>query len=99
MKERLITKFPDIFKDKLGQENRIEMPPVKLEVDTNGTTPFNCAVAQDVSVNFDQEGRRMIRSMLEAGIIKKVSISTDWCARCYFVNNKKQGKGSSLPCY
>ena len=92
MREYLIQKFSDIFTVELGPQDRMVIEPVKLEVQLEGVKPYHCQVATEVPFNFDKEARRMVASMLASGIIKEVSMSTEWFARGFFVG-KPGGEG------
>ena len=68
MKERLM-KFPEVFTDELGPEDRLDCKPVLLTVEKEGVKPFHFPVAMEVPANFDKEARRRIASMFTSGII------------------------------
>ena len=58
MKERLMKKFPEIFTDEFGPEERMDCEPVVLTVEEEGVRPFHFPVATEVIANFDKEARR-----------------------------------------
>ena len=63
---------------------------VQLEIKGDATAPFHCWSPATVSVHHEQEARRMVKSMVKAGIIEEVSWSTEWCSRGFFVEKPGQ---------
>ena len=63
MKNRLMEMFKDILCDELAKDDRIKVEPIKLDVRSEGVEPFHLAVSVGINANFDQEARRMVRSM------------------------------------
>ena len=68
--------------------------PVRLEMKSEGATPYHCWTPVEVNVNHEKEARIMIQSMVEAGIIEEVDRATEWCAMGFFV--EKPGTGGKL---
>ena len=85
-----MSEFEDVFTDELGESDRMRGDPVQLDIKTNAAAPYHCWSPAMVSVHHEEEDKRMVKSMVEAGIIEKVSWSTDWCSRGFFVEKPGQ---------
>ena len=69
------------FVDKLGPEDRIRVPPIKLEVDrrraeqirpTNHIKPYN------VPFHLRDQFQKEVMDMLDAKIIERCEVATEW---------------------
>ena len=83
VRNRLLARYDDIFTDKLGESDRMRGDPVQLEIKSNAATPYHCWTPAEVSANHEKEARRMVQSMVEAGIIEEVNRSNEWCSRFF----------------
>ena len=94
MRNKLLDLYEDVFTDELGETVKMRGDPVQLEVKSETATPYHCWTPVEVSANHEKEARRMVQSMVEAGIIKEVNRSTEWCAKGFFV--EKPGMDGKL---
>ena len=76
----LMEEFGDVFTDELGESDRMRGDPVQLDIKGDAAAPYHCWSPATVSVHHEQEARRMVKSMVKAGIIEEVSWSTEWCS-------------------
>ena len=85
LRNLLLSEFDDVFTDELGESDRMRGELVQLEIKPNAAAPYHCWTPATVSANHEKEARRMVQSMVEAGIIEEVSRSTNCCSRGFFV--------------
>ena len=84
LRNRLIKRFPTVFKSVLGPNDVIDVPPVVLELakdvePTYHQVPFD--VPHFLRVPADTE----LRNLLNAGVLERVEHPTDWCSKAFFV--------------
>ena len=86
LREKMICKYPESFVEKLGPNDRVICKPIKLEVNkrkaeqmrpTNHIKPF------DVTYHLRESFQREICDMLEAGIIERCEVSTQWNIKAF----------------
>ena len=64
-----LTKYADIFKDKIGKMDRVNIPPVKLQLDeTKNIPPVHITKPFDVAYHVRRPARKEFREMVEAEI-------------------------------
>ena len=79
LREKLIDKFSSQFVDKLGPDDRLAVPPIKLEVDKlkeEQTRPTNHIKPFDVPYHMREQFSQEIKDMLDAKIIERCERST-----------------------
>ena len=91
MRERLMTKYDDMFPDELGEMDRMKGNHLKLEVKSEGVTSYHCWTPVEVYVNYKKEARRMVQSMVNTGILEEVDRATKWCVRGFFAEKPSSG--------
>ena len=60
LKTKLMVEFGDVFKRDLGPDNRLNIPPVVVEVVDNPNTPYNCMPSIETAVK--EELSRLLKS-------------------------------------
>ena len=79
LRDKLVGKYSETFVDKLGPEDRISVPPIKLEVDKRKTEqmrPTNHIKPFDVPFHLREAFQKEVLYMLEAGIIQEWEVAT-----------------------
>ena len=79
LRERLINTFGSQFVDKLGPEDRIKVPPIKLELDRRRAEqirPTNHIEPYDVQFHLRDHFQKEVMDMLEAKIIERCEMAT-----------------------
>ena len=79
LRDMLVGKYSETFVDKLGPEDRISVPPIKLEVDKRKTEqmrPTNHIKPFDVPFHLREAFQKEVLYMLEAGIIQEWEVAT-----------------------
>ena len=85
MRERLIKKFPEIFKGSL-KESHMKMEPVKIQMKEDGKKYHKPATtAREVPIFYKHKAKEMIKNMIEEGIIEEVTKPTEYCSRATFL--------------
>ena len=96
LREKLIDKFSSQFVDKLGPDDRLAVPPIKLEVDKlkeEQTRPTNHIKPFDVPYHMREQFSQEIKDMLDAKIIERCEKSTKWNTKAFPV---EKGDGASV---
>ena len=86
LRENLIDRFSSQFVDKLGPEDRLSVPPIKLEVDKlkeEQTRPTNHIRPFDVPYHMREQFSQEIKDMLDAKIIERCERSTKWNTKAF----------------
>ena len=70
LKNKILRKYADVFKDKLDKTDRVNIPPVKLQIDeSRNIPPVHINKPFDVSYHMRKPAKEEFREMIEAGII------------------------------
>ena len=81
LRDKLVGKYSETFVDKLGPEDRISVPPIKLEVDKRKAEqmhPTNLIIPFNVPYHLFEAFKKEVFDMLEAGIIERCKVATAW---------------------
>ena len=83
-------KYADIFKDKLEKCDRVDIPPVKLEIaESINIQPVYINKPHDVSYHLRKPAREEFLEMINSGILVPSNDPSDWCSQAFPV--KKPG--------
>ena len=86
LRGKLIDRFSSQFVDKLGPEDRLSVPPIKLEVDKlkeEQIRPTNYVKPFDVPFHMREQFSQEIKDMLDAKIIERCERSTKWNTKAF----------------
>ena len=84
--DKLITKYKDCFKTKLGKYDRMNIEPVKLVLKNDyEIKPEYHSRPFDVPYHLRRAWEEEIGNALEAGILKPVDFPTDWASKAFGV--------------
>ena len=97
LRKRLLKDFRDVFKEELGQLDRLNVDPVKIELidGHEEVKPFNCMIPAETPRHLDSAARKELMKILAAGFLEEVYHPTDWCARSFYV--QKPGPSDQDP--
>ena len=77
MKEKITKKFKNSFATSLGPNDRMSIPPVKLEIDHEKLVlPVNHTRPYDVPSHLRSAWEREIKDAIEGGVLKPVDKAT-----------------------
>ena len=87
LKDKLLCKFADVFKKELTPQDRVHMPPVKLETTSVSSSirPLNCMTPIETPLHLRKAANRELQKILKAGMIERCHHPTEWCSRGFFV--------------
>ena len=81
---KILTKYADIFKDKIGKMDRVNIPPVKLQLDeTKNVHPVHVKKPFDVAYHLRRPARKEFREMVDAGIVMPNNEPSAWCSQAF----------------
>ena len=81
----LQAEFPDVFREKLGREDRMDCDPAELIMINEDVKPHYRGWAREIPAHYLEESKTMISDLLEAGIISEVTKTVSWCTQGFFV--------------
>ena len=84
--------FPEVFKEDLGREDRIEMEPIVVDLVSNHEDihVFHPTTGVEVPAYMQEAAKTELQRMLNAGMIEPISGYTENLSRGFFV--EKPGK-------
>ena len=92
LQKELMEEFSDIFKTELGPQDRLNVPPVKLQFKEGvEIRPVNHSTARETPLHLQSASMNELNSMISAGVLEPVTWPTDWATRGFFV--RKPGPG------
>ena len=83
LKEKILSKWKDIFKNKLDKSDRVSIPPVNLSlkpgsVPVYNSRPFDCPY--HLRRSYDEE----LKDMIDADLIEPMGLKeSPWCSRAF----------------
>ena len=85
LRDTILKNHHDIFKEKLGPEDRVNCPPVKLEIDhSRNIRPVKNSKAFDVPFHLRKSATAEFREMLKAGLVTETkNEASDWCSQAF----------------
>ena len=84
LKNKILRKYADIFKDKLDKTDRVNIPPVKLQIDeSRNIQPVHINKPYDVSYHMRKPAKEEFREMIKAGILVPNNEPSDWCSQAF----------------
>ena len=80
-----VENYHEIFKEKLGPENRVNCPPVKLEIDhSRGIKPVKNTKAFDIPIHLRKAATAEFSEMKKAGLIVETkNEASEWCSQAF----------------
>ena len=78
LKKQWLRDFPDVFKEDLEKEDRIDIAPIKIDLVSNHEDihVFNPKTAVDVPAYMEEASRKELAIMLKAGMIEQIEGNT-----------------------
>ena len=85
LREKILRKNKNNFKEKLRTNDRINHPPVKLNIDeSRGIKPVKNSKAYDIPLHLREPARKELLDMLEAGVIEAAEPeATGWASMAF----------------
>ena len=93
LRKRWIQDYPEIFKEVLGEEDRIEIEPVVFKR-KEGFENISChspTTPKEVSPYLEAAARKEIARMIKAGQLREVHDYTPYLSRGFFVEKHSEG--------
>ena len=93
IEEKILSNWGEVFKNKLGPQDRVNIEPVQLSLKP-GSVPVYSARPYDTPYHLRPAFDRELKDMLEAEILEPMGLKeSDWCSRSFPV---LKGDGSSV---
>ena len=83
LRKKILAKHSDIFKDKIGKNDRVNIPPVKLQLNDKDMQPVNVGKPFDVPYHLRRPARKEFREMVDAGIVVPNDEPSDWRSQAF----------------
>ena len=84
LRAKILKDNHDIFKDELGPEDRVNNPPVHLEVDpTRNINPVKAMKPYDIPWHLRQPATIEFNKMLKSGVLTENTAATEWCSQSF----------------
>ena len=85
LREKILRQHSHNFKEKLGPNDRINHPPIKLNIDhTRGIKPTKQSKAYQIPLHLYKPAQKEINEMLEAGVIEAAEPeATGWSSMAF----------------
>ena len=92
LKKAWLRDFPEVFKEDLGREDRIDIEPIVIDLVNNHKDihAFHPKTGVDVPAYMEEAARKELQRMLNAGMIEQIQGYTENLSRGFFV--EKPGK-------
>ena len=92
LKKAWLKDFPEVFKEDLGREDRINMEPIVIDLVDNHKDihVFHPKTGVEVPAYMDEAARKELQRMLNAGMLEPISGYCENLSRGFFV--EKPGK-------
>ena len=87
LKKAWLRDFPEVFKEDLGREDRINIEPIVIDLVPNHEDihVFHPKLAVDVPAYMDEAARRELQRMLSSGMLEPIEAYTENLSRGFFV--------------
>ena len=92
LRKQWLRDFSDIFKETLSKEDRLDVPPIKIDLvqGHQNIQTFKPKTPIEVSPYMEQAAKKELSRMVEAGMIEEIDYYTEHLSRGFFV--EKPGK-------
>lgn len=97
LRKALLREFSDVFTDTLGKDDRINAPPVKVDLikGHEEIKPFNCMVPSETPRYLESAAKTEFAKLMKAEHLEEVFHPTEWCSRAFWV--QKPGSSDDDP--
>ena len=87
LKKAWLRDFPEVFKEDLGREDRINIEPIVIDLVPNHEDihVFHPKLGVEVPAYMDEAARRELQRMLNAGMLEPIQGYTENLSRGFFV--------------
>ncbi len=92
----LKAEYPDVLREDLEEGKFMTGPPMRIHLREDvPVVPTRITTAPQIVKAYQAEGEKVLKELLESGVVRRVEGPTKWCARAKFVP-KPGGKGLRL---
>ena len=84
LKKRWLRDFSDIFKETLTREDRLNIPPIKIDLE-EGHQNIQTYKPMKVSPYMEPAAKKELSRMVEAGMLEEIDYYTEHLSRGFFV--------------
>ena len=89
LRGKILKNYHEVFKEKLGPEDRVNCPPVKLEiVHSRGITPVKNTKSFDIPIHLRKAANAEFSEMKKAGLIVETKNEASECCSQAFPRRK-----------
>ena len=96
LKQAWLRDFPEVFKEDLGKEDRIDMEPVVVDLipDHKKIKVFHPKTSTEVPAYLQKAAEKELKRMLEGGLLEETNGYTEHVSRGFFLWRRTQNLGS-----
>ena len=89
--QKLKKEYMDVLSDDLLtlKGKTLDTPPMKIQLNDEPVKPLRIVTARQIPLHLQEQANQKIKDLLEAGIIRPVTESTEWISPGHFVKEKK----------
>ena len=69
LRQKILNKHQETFKEKIGKNDRVNIPPVKLQLKDKDVQPVNVGKCFDVLSHLRRPAMKEFKAMVDAGIV------------------------------
>ena len=85
LKNEVLLKYPDVFKNELGPEDRIRCDPVRLTFNDKKIKSYNAMTAIEIPLHSQKAADNQLAKMLSVEVLEQQTKVTVWTARVFFL--------------
>merc|ERR1712215_22987 len=83
LRQKILKKYAGTFKEKLGKEDRVKIPPVKLHLKDTDVRPINVGKCFDIPIHLREPAKKEFVEMIDAGILVPHDKPAEWRSQSF----------------
>ena len=83
LRKKILAKHQEIFKEKIGKNGRVNIPPVKLQLKDKDVQPVNVGKCFDVPYHLRRPAIKEFKAMVDAGIVVPHDEPSEWRSQAF----------------
>ena len=83
LRQKILNKHQETFKEKIGKNDRVNIPPVKLQLKDKDVQPVNVGKCFDVPYHLRCPAMKEFKAMVDAGIVVPHDEPSEWRSQAF----------------
>ena len=84
LRQNILKKYHDVFKDRLDPTDRVNIDPVHLVVDKScNIQPVQATKPYYIPFHLLEPARKEFKEMLRSGVLTETTEATEWCSQSF----------------